>query len=201
LYNKPSMAGDQKQNEGEQAGGWYKADPGASQPVNPLNQPSTAQPSAPADDGSVEWTASEFVAHEKGAGWFLLLAVAAVVIGALLYLITRDVFSAGIVPAMAVILGVAGARKPRVVSYRVDQSGLTVGKRYFPYREYKSFAVPDDGPFASVVLVPMKRFGFPVSAYLAPDSEEKVVEVLAEHLPMERDKLDLVEKLMRQLRF
>src|SRR5690606_25019420 len=117
-------------------------------------------------DGSVEWTASEFVAHDKGSGWYMLLFLAAAAIAALLYLITRDMFSAGAAMAMAFILGIAGARKPRVVPYRLDESGLTAGKRFYPYREFKSFAMPDDGPFVGVTLIPLKRFGFPVSFYL-----------------------------------
>ena len=153
-------------------------------------------------DAVVEWTASEFVAHEKGVGWYMVLMLAAALISAGLYLLTRDVFSVVVVVIMALALAVASARKPRVVNYRVDESGLTAGSKFYPYRAFKSFVMPEDGgPFASIVLMPLKRFDFPVSAFLAPDSQDKVLDSLSKHLPMERGQLDGLEKLMRQLRF
>jgi len=190
---------DKKKKEPEQSqeSGWYKSgDTG----VDSGPAADGAESSEPSDD-SIEWTASEFVAHDKSFGWFALLALCALALAALLYLVTRDMFTAVVVVIMAAILGVAGARKPRVISYRLDRSGLTAGKKFFPYRNYKSFAMPDDGPFTSIVLIPMKRFDFPTSAYLAPDSQEKAIEALADHLPMELGELDNVERLMRQLRF
>jgi len=106
-----------------------------------------------------------------------------------------------VVIIMGVVLGVIGSRKPRVITYRLDHSGLTAGTKFYPYANYKSFALPEDGPFASVVLMPLKRFGVPVSAFLAPDSQQKALEVLSTHLPLERGQMGAIDSLMRQLRF
>ena len=155
-----------------------------------------------ADSGEVvEWTASEFVAHEKNFGWYALLLLVSIVVAGGLYFITRDVFSAGVVIVIAIIMAIAAAHKPRQVAYRLDGSGITVGKNFHPYSDYKSFAMPEEGPFVSIVLVPMKRFGLPLSAYLAPDTQDKALNLLSNYLPLERGELDNIEKLMRQLRF
>lgn len=195
--------GDTRRDQSQENAGWqYKPGSTLDQPFAPPDGADAVSAGQGAADDAVEWSASEFVAHEKNFGWYAALALVTALVSAGLYLVTRDTFTVGVVAAMAVILGIAAARKPRVVAYRVDNSGITVGRNFHSYREYKSFAIPEEnGPFASIVLVPMKRFGIPLSAYLAPDSQQKALEVLSGHLPMERGKLDAVDQLMRQLRF
>lgn len=195
--------GDEQQKQKQSApqeGGWqYKSGGGATAEPDPF----TATPmnlEAPRVD-SVEWTASEFVAHEKGFGWYAALAAVSLVIAAVIYLVTRDVFAVVVVLVMAIFFGVAGSRKPQVITYRVDNSGLTAGNKFYPYAAYKSFTMPQDGPFTAITLVPLKRVAFPVGAYLAPDSQEKVLDIISAHLPMERGEPGAVDRLMRQLRF
>jgi len=186
------MDGDKGQTQEAEAG-WYHqtgTDAGA-----PTDKPAETH----AD--TVEWTASEFIAHDKGFGWYAGYALVAVIIAALLYLIIRDVFSIIVVAIMAVILAVAAARKPRVMEYKLDRSGLTVGNKFYPYQAYKSFSLPETGPFVSIELAPLKRLGFPVSLYLAPDNQDRVLEILSDHLPMERHELSSLDHLMHQLRF
>ena len=183
----------------KEAAGWqYKAESSGQGFAGTLDGP---MPGSPADDAGVEWSASEFVAHDKGFGWYFVLMMAAILVAAILYFVTRDVIAAVVVIVMAIVLAIIGARKPRTITYHLDSKGLTAGNRFYPYRAYKSFAVPEDGPFASIVLVPLRRFDLPVSAYLAPDSQQRALEVLSGHLPMEQGKLDAVEQFMRRIRF
>jgi len=153
------------------------------------------------DRSAIEWTASEFVAHEKGVGWYASLALVALAISGLLYLLTHDVFSIVVILIMAAILGVSASRKPKVVLYRLERKGLTVGDKLYRYDQYKSFATPNDGPFLCAVLIPLRRLEFPVSVYLAPDSQQKAIDLLATHLPFEHKPLDRTERLMRELHF
>ena len=194
------MDGDKRRSDEAEKAGWHYAsgDRAAGSGENTKLRPGT---SSRAGADTVEWSASEFVAHEKGLGWYGFLAAAAVAVAVVLYLITHDILGVVVVMIMAITFGVAGARKPKVIEYRLDNTGLAAAGKFYPYNEYKAFAMPEQGPFASIVLVPLKRFGLPVSAYLAPDSQQKVVTLLSEHLPMERGQLDGVERLMRRLRF
>lgn len=182
----------------EEAGWQYKSVTG----VEPVRSTADSEDASqkPSRE-TVEWTASEFVAHEKGFGWYALLVLATLIIAACLYFATRDAFAVAVAVIMAIIFGIAGSHKPRVIAYKLDRSGLTAGTRFYPYNEYKSFAMPQEGPFTGVTLLPMKRFGFPVGAYLAPDSQEKALEILSDHLPLERGELTTFEELMRTLRF
>jgi hypothetical protein len=45
-------------------------------PVAEVPQPPLEQPSSSESDGFVEWTASEYVANPKSAGWFITLTFA-----------------------------------------------------------------------------------------------------------------------------
>lgn len=194
----------QSQGQDENAGWQYKPD-ATSAPAGGNNGFSPA--AAPANGAAqnlpseVEWTASEFVAHDKGVGWYLILALVSLIIGGLVYLITSDIFSTAVVIILGIIFGVAGSRKPRVLTYRLTREGITAGNKFYPYGDYKSFAYLDEHPFASIVFIPLKRFGFPLSVYLAPEDEHRVLEVLATHLPLERGEIGVIDSLMRRARF
>jgi hypothetical protein len=199
------------QTEQPQEGGSWQYKP-ASASATPPMQPAQTQPaaalapataSAPtsAEPEIVEWTASEFVAHDKGPGWYALLILAALGVAGVIYIITQDAFSTVVVLILAVIMAVAASRKPRVLTYRLDKNGVTAGNKFHPYKDYKSFAYQEEGPFASIVFVPMNRFSFAFSVYLAPEDEDRVIKALSAHLPLERGQLDSVDRLMRRVRF
>lgn len=196
------MAED-KQNtaaDSDEAGWQYRSASGAGVAAEGPDN-GTGRASRSDNEDVVEWTASEFVHHDKSFTWYLLLGLAAIVVAAGMYFITRDKFTVVAILMMAIILGVAGSRKPRVMTYRLDSSGLTAGKKFYPYSEYKSFTMPDDGPFTSVMLTPLKRLSLPVGAFLAPDSQKKALDLLSSHLPLERGEQGLFDELMRFVRF
>jgi hypothetical protein len=149
----------------------------------------------------VEWTASEFVAHNKGTGWFAALGAGSVVLAALVYLLTRDLISAIIIIVVALLLGVSGGRKPRILHYRINDSGLAIGDKFYAYSEFKSFSVMEEGAFSSVMFIPLKRFMPPISIYYEPTDEERIVEVIAYFLPMENREHDVLDNLVRRIRF
>ncbi len=149
----------------------------------------------------VEWTASEFVAHDKGTQWYLALGAGSVVLAAIIYLLTKDILSTVIVLLVGLLFGIAGARKPRVLHYQVNDHGLAIGQKFYPYNEFKSFAVMEEGAFSSIMFMPLKRFMPPISIYYAPEDEERIVQVLAVYLPMEMRTHDAIDRLTRRMRF
>jgi hypothetical protein len=132
-------------------------------------QSDTAQPD------SITWTASEFIAHEKSAGWYTMLALATAIIAGIVYLITRDYISVGVVVVAGIILGAYAAHEPRQLEY--------------------------EGAFSSITFMPLKRFSPPISIYYAPEDEDRIVTLLSDKLPIEQRRLDAVDNLMRKIRF
>ena len=149
----------------------------------------------------ITWTASEFIAHEKSPAWYARLALAGIILAAVIYFITKDKITTGIVLLCAIALGVFAARKPNVQTYVLNEYGLKIGQRVYPFQGYKSFAIAEDGAIASVVFMPLKRFMPALTVYLDPEMEEQVVDYLAQLLPFEEHHQDVVDSLMNRIRF
>lgn len=149
----------------------------------------------------VNWTASEFIAHHKSTNWYMALAGIGFLITVIVFLITRDIFSTAVVIVGTVLFGVMASRQPRQMPYQVDTHGIIIGQKGYPYGDFRSFSVVDEGPFSSIVFMPLKRFQPPLSIYYPPEEENEIVEVLAQHLPMHEHQHDLTEQLMRRIRF
>jgi len=189
-----------KKEDDQRAAGWeYRSVAGEAE--MPAEHDDAAPDSNGPDSDAVEWTASEYVAHDKGVGWYIALIIVAAAVVGVIYLATRDVFSVIVVVIMATIFAVSGSHKPRTVTYRVDGSGLTVGNKFYPYAAYKSFSVPQDGPFTTISFMPMKHLAFPVGAYLSPDSQNEVIGMISSHLPLEHGETTVVDHLMHHMRF
>ena len=162
--------------------------------------PATAMPSAPQQ--RVQWSASEFIAHQKTATWYLVLFCSALIAAGLVYLITRgDKITSGAIVVAAVFLAIMAARKPRVLDYEVSSSGITIGRHFYPYSNFKSFSVIHEGAFSSISLMPLKRFMPFVTMYYAPEEEDEILTVLGNYLPIEQGKRDILDHFLERIRF
>ena len=163
-------------------------------------RPSTrgAQQSLPAD---ITWTASEFISHEKNAGWYGALIVVGAVVAAGDYVLTKDWLSAGVIAFATVAFAALSARKPRTQQYALTHQGLQIGNKAYFFQDFKNFSITEEGAIASVVFMPLKRFMPPLTIYLTPDMEDQVVGFLSQVLPFEQHRADAVDSLMRRIRF
>jgi hypothetical protein len=185
--DEPAEPGVVVAPEGETAAGPLPAAP----------PPETVQ----GDDNSISWTASEYVAHDKSPGWYLALMIGAAGLSVLIYLMTHDFISVGVVLISALLIGSYGSRRPRQLEYRVDQHGIAIGGKNYSYRQFRYFSVVPEGAFSSMVFIPLSRFALPLSIYYAPEDEEKILAVLSDHLPFEPEHRDPIDNLMRRIRF
>lgn len=168
--------------------------PGDAGQVQSISKP------APAAD-SVSWTASEFIAHEKGAPWYLALVFVTAMLTALIYLFTKDKISSGVVVIAAIIFGTYAARKPRTLEYRLDDTGLHVADKFYDYDQFRSFMVVQEGAFQSITFMPLKRFMPSLTIYCSPEDEQKVTDLLADRLPMENRGHDPLDRFLHRIRF
>jgi hypothetical protein len=164
----------------------------------PAPNPSSASKT---DKYDVDWTASEFISHDKSAGWYLLLILGGLVGAAVVYLLTRDEVSTAVVVIVAILFGVSAARKPRELNYKIDSQGLHIDQKYYPLSDFRSFAIVREEAVESIWLMPLKRFRPPLSIYFDPNDGQKIVDVLAQTLPIENRELDPVDRLMHRIRF
>jgi hypothetical protein len=150
---------------------------------------------------SVDWSASEYVEHEKGNMWFVQFGLASVGIIGIIFFVTRDYISIVVLSVLAVGIGYFAGRKPETLNYKLDSQGIHIGAKLYPISMFKSFAIVEEGAISSIALLPLKRFMPAISVYFAPDDEKKIVDALGAMLPQEERQQDRVDKLMHKIRF
>lgn len=156
-----------------------------------LDQPATTE---------VSWSASEFIAHEKGPLWYLALAGLAIVLVAAVYFLFHDLVAAFAIIFVAIIFGFLAAHKPRVLAYHIGPEGLSIDNKMYAFSDFKSFGVVNEGAFSSITFMPMKRFMPSLSIYYPPEEEETIVDALSNYLPFAPVTHDLVDRLMHRIR-
>lgn len=149
----------------------------------------------------ITWSASEFIIHDKSFTWYVVLSFATIIISAIIYLLTHDKISTGIIILAGITFGVYGARKPRLLNYKINDSGITIQTKIFGYDTFKSFEIVEDSVLPNVILMPLKRFMPSLSIYLDPASQEEVIKVLSEHLPQDVRQQDFIERFTQRIRF
>ena len=172
-----------------------------SDPV-PLNQQYEDSPTKHSQKTEpITWTGSEFIAQQKNAVWYLLLAVFIVVVCGVIYFISKDVLSVVFIAVMGVLFAIIAGRKPRQLQYQIDNHGLQVGQRSYSFNDFKSFSLQRDGAIGYVNLFPLKRLRNELSIYYAPEDEQRIFEALAQHIPNEQRVESMVDRLTKKIRF
>jgi hypothetical protein len=153
------------------------------------------------DDSVVTWEASEYINHQKSMNWYLGLTGATLLLGAILYLLVRDIFSLVVLVVMYIAIIVYAKREPRVLRYSVSADGISIGDKHFNYNQLHSFSAIQESGVPSIVLTPTQRFMPPISIYFAPADSENIINELSKFLPNEQKNLNLVDRTMLKLRF
>lgn len=149
----------------------------------------------------VTWTASEYVHHDKGAGWFVLFSLVLLVLVGLIYFLSKDILATVLVGVAGLTFGIFAGRPPRVLTYVIDNGGITIGERRHPFSELKSFTFIEENGLPSLMILPLKRFMPPVTVFFDPKDEDKIIDALALRLPHEDKEPDIVDRLMSRIRF
>jgi len=152
-------------------------------------------------DETVSWSASEYIEHQRGGSWYLLLVIGTLGLSAIIYVWTKDYFATGTIVAVGIILGSVARWKPKQVSYELSSSGLQAGEKFYPLNQFKTFSIVHEGHLSSLVLNPLKRFMPPISVFFDEEDEERIVGAIGNHLPMEEGSPDRIDRLTRRLRF
>jgi len=154
-----------------------------------------AVPAAP----SIQWTASEFIAHEKSPTWYLSLIGTGAVLAIFSQLVAHDPITTVAVVLITILFVFAASHKPRTLPYRIDDTGITIGNKTYLYGQFKSFGIVQEGAFSNITLVPLKRFGQPLSIYYPPEEEGKIVDVLSAYMPASQVRLDFIDRLLKSI--
>lgn len=149
---------------------------------------------------AISWQASEYLHHEKRAGWFVAYFFGSGLIALALHLLIKDVISTTVVIMMLISVGVLAGRKPKPRQYTIDDNGIDIDGKFFSYRSFKFFSIMNYGAVDSIYLEPIERFMPSISMYFAPEDEEKITNNLGKYLPYREREPDMVEKLVHKIR-
>ena len=174
----------------------YDLTPDADQP-----QPEQTPPPVAAEQEVMSWEASEYIHHSKSPLWFLGLAVVMLALLALAYFLTQSWTCMVLVVVMAIAIGIFATRPPRTLHYALTNTSIHIEQTVYSYSDFRAFGVIADGGLYSIMLIPTKRFMPAVNMYFAEADGEKIVDILGARLPMQELHLDVIDLLVRRLRF
>lgn len=150
---------------------------------------------------SLSWRAAEYMMHDKSSIWYGGMVLGSVLIAGIVYLLNRDIVTAVIVLLSLMGLTYYSARKPREQAFAVSTDSVRVGSNYYALQDFRSFSITEDPSSISLVLVPLKRFMPAINISVPADYKDAVVDLVSKTLPHEQRKPDVIDNLMRRIRF
>lgn len=102
----------------------------------------------------IEWSALEYEEKERSNDWFWALGVIAVA-GSIASIIFANYFFALLLIIALILLGFFAIKKPEVITYEVNEKGLKILDRLYPYKGIKSFWVQKRSSDAGTENQPM----------------------------------------------
>ena len=156
-----------------------------------------------ADTGGVAWEASEYIHQHKGFRWYALYTAAIAVIIVLVNLFPGGggIYITLFILIVGIAFGIYANRPPQTVRYSVSPDGISIGSKVYRYDDFKSFSVVSEGGMNSILLTPVARFSPPLTIYYSPDDEQHIIDILSLNLPFEEHSPDLIERIMRAIKF
>jgi hypothetical protein len=152
------------------------------------------------DKKIIEWSALEYEEKKRNADWFWALGiiVVAVSITAIIY---KNYFFAMLIIIGGILLGFFAIKKPEMVSYELNEKGLKIKTRLFPFKDIKAFWV-QTGP-KEILFIKSERPFMPIISMPIRDKlGEKIRSVMLAHEVAEEEmKEGMSEKIMERLGF
>jgi hypothetical protein len=171
------------------------------------------QPSVPAEPGpsvelvnddnsskSFSWQASEFIHHQKKTAWYVIFGVVVLALVGVA-IVTQQWFSVAVFIAMAAALVVYASKEPRVLQYQLDGTGITIERKHYPFKQFRSYAVFNDVAWHSIDLDPTQRFQPRLTMLFESKDLDTITGLLDLHLAHVDRNPDLVEQITRRLKF
>src|SRR3990167_6561623 len=88
----------------------------------------------------LEWQAPEYEEKERSKDWFWALGVI-IVTAALASIIFQNYFFAALIVLGGALLWTFAVRPPEIIAYELDNRGLKIKTRLYPYESIRSFWV------------------------------------------------------------
>jgi hypothetical protein len=115
----------------------------------------------------LNWTALEYEEREHSQDWFWALGII-IVTSSVAAIIFNNYFFAALLILGGVLLGFFAVKKPDMVDYELNNKGLKIRARFYPYENIKSFWVqiesPDQKSIKPILFIKSERAFMPIIA-------------------------------------
>ena len=125
-----------------------------------------------------EWSALEYEEKERSHDWFWALGII-VVTSVVASVIFGNYFFAALIFLSGVLLGFFAIKKPEMISYELNASGLKIRNQTYPYERIKSFWVQTGSRpilFIKTERMFMPIIGIPIEDNMAEDVHSIMLE-------------------------
>ncbi len=156
------------------------------------------------------WSALEYEEKERSKDWFWALGVI-VVTASLASIIYGNYFFAALIIISGLLLGFFAVKKPEIISYELNDHGLKIRNRLYPYENIQSFFIQTsssrkhkDGQISKPTLfIKSERFFMPIISVPIEDSlAEDIYIIMSTNNIKEEEMVEHVsEKIMESLGF
>lgn len=131
----------------------------------------------------VSWQALEYEEKEKSNDWFWALGVI-IITSSIASIIYQNYFFATLIILGGVLLGFFAKRTPIMVIYELNDKGLQIRSRLYPYKNIKSFYIhtnQNDGfAYGPTLFIKTERIFMPIiSIPVEYEITEKIYSILS----------------------
>ena len=151
-------------------------------------------------DQKLEWSALEYEEKERSQDWFWALGII-VVTSSIAAIIFGNYFFATLLILSGLLLGFFAVKKPDLIFYELNNKGLKIRNRLYPYENIKSFWVqldPKPMLFVHTERIFMPIIGIPIEG---ENAEEIHLIMLAQNIAEVEMREHPSEKIMEILGF
>lgn len=162
------------------------------------------------DGEKLEWSALEYEEKVRSPDWFWALGVI-IVAGSLSAIIFGSFFFALLILLSGILLWFFAVRRPDIIYYELNNQGLKIRSRLYPYENIKAFWIQLSSPilgrkemeFKPLLFIKSERQFMPViSVPIDAGSAEDMRDMLLSHdVPEEEMQEHISEKIMEYLGF
>lgn len=137
------------------------------------------------EDNKLVWSALEYEDKERSQDWFWALGII-VVTGGIASIIFENYFFAFLLVLGGALLGFFAKKKPETLQYELNEKGLKIGDRIYPYESITAFWIQvdftPDSKVKPILFVHSERAFMPViSIPINNDIAEDIYVVMSAH--------------------
>lgn len=138
----------------------------------------------------LEWSALEYEEKEQNTDWFWALGII-IIASSITSIIFKNYFFAIFIILSGILLAIFSIKKPDMVFYELNDKGLKIRDRLFPYENIKSFYIQENSENEqnhSLLFIKSERLFMPIISIPIENNKSKQVrDIMLSHNIIEEE--------------